>query len=243
MVLGKKSKKLTVLGIGAHPDDLEIACGGTLAKFHQLGHQIVMGIACQGDKGHRYIAPEELARIRYEESKKSSTLINAPVYNLGFKDGEIVAEDLASRWKMVDLIRRASPDLIITHHPEDYHADHVAVSKLVVDASFMVSVPHIKTEFPTIDKVPQIYYMDNYAGVNFTPIEYVDISDTFAIKEKMLSAHQSQINWLKDHDNMEILEFIKICGRFRGFQCGTTYAEGFIRYISSLRVTPERLLP
>lgn len=122
----------------------------------------------------------------------------------------------------MDLIRRANPDVIITHHLHDYHADHVAVSRLVVDASFMVSVPHIRTDFPAMDKVPQVYYMDNYAGVNFAPAEYVDISGTFALKERMLAEHQSQITWLKDHDNLDILEFIKICGRFRGFQCGTT---------------------
>ncbi|KUO51620.1 MAG: hypothetical protein APF76_13315 [Desulfitibacter sp. BRH_c19] len=241
-MIQKSKRRLTVLGIGAHPDDLEISCAGTLARYHHLGHEVVMGVACEGDKGHRHIAPDELGKIRIEESKKAARHLNSPVYNMGFKDGEI-EENLASRWRMVDLIRRANPDLIITHHPADYHADHVAVSKLAVDASFMVSVPHIITEYPAIDKVPQIYFMDNYAGVNFAPTEYVDVTETFFLKEKMLAEHVSQIDWLRDHDNMDIMEFIKICGRFRGFQCGTEYAEGFIRYISSLRVTPERLLP
>lgn len=239
----KNSNKLTVLGVGAHPDDLEMSCGGTLAKYKELGHEVVMGVACTGDKGHFEIPPEELAKIRIEESERAGAHIGAPVYNLGYLDGEILAEDLSARWKMVDLIRKANPDVIITHHPDDYHADHLAVSKLVIDASFMVSVPHIKTKYPAIDKVPQIYFMDNYAGVNFSPQEYVDISDTFEYKKKMLAEHQSQIKWLKEHDGMDIMEFIEVCGRFRGFQCGATYAEGFIRYITSLRVTPQRLLP
>lgn len=235
--------KLRVLGIGAHPDDLEISCGGTLAKYSELGHEVVMGVACSGDKGHFQIPPKKLAEIRLEESKKSGGHIDAPVYNLGFNDGEIIAEDLGARNKFIDLIRKANPDVIITHYPNDYHADHVAVSRLVVDASFMVSVPHIKTNYKAIDKVPQIYYMDNYAGVNFSPQEYVDISDVFAIKEKMLAEHKSQLQWLKEHDDLDVLDFISTCARFRGFQCGTRYAEGFIRYISSLRITPERLLP
>ncbi|MDW7675219.1 MAG: PIG-L family deacetylase [Bacillota bacterium] len=243
MTTATNGRKLRILGFGAHPDDLEISCGGTLAKYQQLGHQVIMGVACVGDKGHREIPPEELAKIRIEESNRAGAYLNAPVYNLGFKDGEILEQDLATRWKVVDLIRRADPDVIITHHPADYHADHVAVSRLAVDASFMVSVPHIRTEFPAIHKVPQIYFMDNYAGVNFTPSEYVDVTKTFSLKEQMLGEHLSQINWLKDHDNMDIMEFIRICGRFRGFQCGVGYAEGFVRYISSLRVTPERLLP
>lgn len=243
MLTANQGRKLVVLGVGAHPDDLEMACGGTLAKYVQLGHRVIMGVVCAGDKGHFTIPPQELAQIRLQESQRAGAHLNAPVYNLGFKDGEIVADDLAARWKVTDLIRRANPDVIITHHPSDYHADHVAVSQLVVDASFMASVPHIKTEFPAIVKVPQIYFMDNYAGVNFSPQEYVDITDTFAIKEKMLAEHQSQIKWLKEHDNLDVLEFIRICGRFRGFQCGTLYAEGFIRYIGSLRITPERLLP
>lgn len=69
MVTAKSERKLVVLGIGAHPDDLEIACGGTLAKFSQLGHQVVMGVVCEGDKGHRIIPPQELANIRSEESR------------------------------------------------------------------------------------------------------------------------------------------------------------------------------
>ncbi|MEW6622846.1 MAG: PIG-L family deacetylase [Bacillota bacterium] len=223
---------MRVLGIGAHPDDLEIGCGGTLAKYKKAGHYVALAAVTWGEKGHFDLSPEELAGIRAAESKKAGAIIDAEVFDLGLKDGEVIAESLENRLIVIDIIRQTSPDIIITHPPQDYHPDHMAVNKLVLNATFLATVPHFKTEHPAVENVPQVYFMETFMGVDFLPQIYVDISKTLDMKIRMLEAHQSQLKWLKEHDAIDIIEYVRTSARFRGFQCGTTHAEGFIKHFN-----------
>ncbi|MBP1992338.1 PIG-L deacetylase family protein [Paenibacillus eucommiae] len=234
---------MNVLAIGCHPDDLEIGCGGTLAKLSQLGHNVTMCNVANGNKGHVIIQPEELKQIRAEEAQASGRLIGAKVVNLDVPDLYVRADNEDLLKAMITLIRETKPDFIITHNPDDYMSDHEEVSKLVFDASFSSSVPHMIPDVPAYAKIAPIYYMDTLAGVNFLPTEYVDITDTLDIKLEMLNAHQSQIAWLKEHDDIDFLEFVKSCSRFRGLQSGVKYAEGFRMCQSLHRMTTKRYLP
>ncbi|HHW09020.1 MAG TPA: PIG-L family deacetylase [Firmicutes bacterium] len=236
---------MRVLAVGAHPDDLEILCAGTLARYRRDGHQIIMAHACNGNCGHFIIPPDELAAIRAKEAEAAAALLDAEVLTLeGVGDGELVADDPAQRRAMVELIRRARPDVIITHTPDDYMPDHVATSQLVFFASFFASTPNYKTgTAPHHEAVPPIFYMDTLAGANFLPEEYVDITDTLEIKLKMLECHQSQLVWLREHDGIDMKEFVEVTARFRGLQCGVRYAEGFRRLRTWPRATTARLLP
>jgi LmbE family N-acetylglucosaminyl deacetylase len=85
--------------------------------------------------------------------------------------------------------------------------------------------------------------MDNLAGMNFNPTEYVDISDEIDLKIKMLECHESQLKWMRDHDNIDFAEFVKVCSRFRGLQCGVQYAEAFCQELVWPKVTTRRMLP
>lgn len=219
---------LRVLAVGAHPDDLEILCGGTLARYARGEAAVIMAIATDGSAGHMLIPPDELAGIRREEAGRAAALIGADMHWLGFRD-ELLFEEIATRMRFVDLIRIARPDLILTHDPNDYHPDHRAVSRLVFDASFVSSLPNITTEHPCHPVVPPLLYFDTVSSANFTPTEYVDIADTYDVKRAMLECHTSQIKWLKDHDNIDVLDFIYIMSRSRGLQCGVAHAEGFGR--------------
>ncbi len=121
--------------------------------------------------------------------------------------------------------------------------DHVAVGKLIWDASFHATLPNFKTDLPAHDKVAPVYYMDNAVGLDFVPTEYVDITDFIETKRAMMQCHQSQVVWLKEHDNLDVIEFIDTAARMRGLQCGVSFAEGFVQAPRWLRVKPERLLP
>src|SRR5437660_522369 len=114
-----------VLAVGAHPDDLEILCGGTLVRYVQEGHEVVM---CHATLGNR--------------------------------DSEINAADPDQRRAVVDLVREARPDVIITHFPVDYMSDHNEISKLVFDCSFHATLPLLATGKPYHGVVTPIYYMD-----------------------------------------------------------------------------------
>jgi LmbE family N-acetylglucosaminyl deacetylase len=218
---------MTVLAIGAHPDDLEMICAGTLALFKKRGDEVIMCHACDGNKGSMKHTSEEIATIRRQEALESASVIGAESIWGGLHDAEVVC-DLESRKKMVDVIRQANPDVIITHHPDDYMTDHVNVSRLVFEATYLGSPPLFKTKYPPIDKVPILYYMDTLAGVNFTPQEYVDITETIDIKVQMMLKMESQLGWLKAMHNADAKEYITTVARFRGYQAGVPYAEAFV---------------
>ena len=234
---------MRILAIGAHPDDIEVACSGTLAKCVQRGDTVIVCHASSGNLGHVVIPPDELRKIRREEAKKAGSLAGIEVICAGFDDLDIYADNKEARDKMVDVIRYADPDLIITHAPDDYMPDHTAVSKLVFDASFTATLPNYYTKEKKVAKLVPIYYMDTLAGVNFNPTMYVDVSDTIDLKIKMLCCHESQVVWMKEHDGIDFADMVKTCSRYRGYQCGADYAEGFRQCQVYLKGTTKRLLP
>lgn len=234
---------MRILAVGCHPDDVEIACSGTLAKCVKRGDKVIVCHASSGDLGHVIIPPEELKKIRAEEAKKAGSLAGIEVICGGFDDLDIFDNNRAARDKMVEVIRYADPDLIITHNPDDYMPDHTAVSRLVFDASFAATLPNYppKTDKPA--KLVPIYYMDTLAGVNFVPDEFVDITEEIDLKLKMLNCHESQIVWMRDHDHIDFPDMVKTCSRYRGYQCGAEYAEGFKLCKAYLKGTTKSLLP
>ena len=233
----------TVLVISCHPDDMEIACAGTLLKCKARGDRVVVCHLCNGDLGHEIIQPKELAEIRAGEAKKSGSLAGFEVIWGGFGDVDIYADNKEARDKVVDVIRSVNPDFIITHDPNDYMPDHVATSRLVFDASFAATVPHYQSAVNFPARLVPIYYMDTLAGVNFNPTEYVDVTPYIDQKLEMLECHASQVVWMRDHDNIDFPDMVKTCCRYRGYQCGADYAEGFKQCQVYLRGTTTRLLP
>jgi len=232
----------TAFAIAAHPDDIEFLCAGTLAKYAQRGDEVFNVVCTNGDMGHVEIPPAELAEIRTQEATAAAETVGAQIKLLGEPD-EWLFHDKRTRLLMIDAIRWANPDVIITHSPADYHADHRVCSEMVFAASFLSTVPHIESEHPAQDHVAALVYMDTVAAANFIPEVYVDITDTYELKKQALLCHQSQVKWLQDHDNIDVVDFIEAVARTRGLQCGVKYAEGFQVAKIWPRLRPERLLP
>lgn len=233
---------MKVLAIGCHPDDIEVACAGTLAKYTNEGHEVTVCHVANGNRGHAVIMPDELRAMRREEAKKAGSLAGIKVITCDIDD-VMVYDVKEQRDLVVDVIRSEMPDVIITHSPNDYMPDHTAVSKLVFDASFAASVPHYETAVGGAAELTPLYYMDTLAGVNFMPTEYVDISSTIDKKLEMLECHVSQMKWMRDHDHIDFAEFVKTCARFRGLQCGVQYAEAFTQAYAWPKIKPMRMLP
>lgn len=241
---------MNILAIGCHPDDVEIACAGTLIKCRQRGDRVITCHVSTGNLGHVIIPPDELTVIRGNEAKAAGALAGIEVICAGFNDLQIYDNNKESRDKIVDVIKYANPDLIITHNPDDYMPDHTAVSQLVFDASFTATLPnYILSEYtfsskdtPPAKLVP-IYYIDTLAGVNFVPTDFVDISDVIDLKIQMLECHASQLVWMREHDGIDFADMVKTCSRYRGYQCGADYAEGFRQAQYYLKGTTKRLLP
>ena len=241
---------MNVLAIGCHPDDVEIACAGTLAKCVKRGDKVIVCHVSSGNLGHVIIPPDELRVIRANEAKKAGSLAGIEVISAGFDDLEVFDNRKETRDLLVDVIRYADPDFIITQNPDDYMPDHTAVSRMVFDASFTATLPNY-TDYPHRYSKPDgkparlvpIYYMDTLAGVNFCPTEYVDITDEIDLKLQMLECHESQLVWMREHDGIDFADMVKTCSRYRGFQCGADYAEGFRSCEVYLKRTTKRLLP
>ncbi len=104
---------MRVLAVGAHPDDLEILCGGTLARYVEEGHDVVMCHATKGDRGSFEYTSEEVSRIRAAEAARAAEIAGAEYVSLGLSDGEVNAADPEQRLVVVDLVREARPDVIL----------------------------------------------------------------------------------------------------------------------------------
>ena len=235
---------MNVLAIGCHPDDLEIGCGGTLALYAGKGHNVYMCHVANGDKGHAVIMPGELGRLRTAEAVASGAILGAKkVFYINVPDLLVDSHNEEQVKEVVEVIRAARPDVIITHSPDDYMRDHVETSKLVFNASFNSSIPHYYTKSESYPVIAPLFYMDTLAGVGFLPEEYTDITDTLETKLNALEKHGTQIKWMREHDGIDFLDFVRTVSKFRGLQCGVKYAEGFRLCKGWPRMTAKLLLP
>ncbi len=234
---------MNVLAISCHPDDMEICCAGTLLRCLKRGDNVTVCHVANGDMGHVVIEKEELRKMRIGESKKSGDMVGFKTVTCDIGDLLVDSSSKEQHDSLVKVIREAKPDFIITHAPNDYMSDHNEVSKLAFKASFSATVPHYEPQLGEACDLTPLFYMDNSGLLDSEPTEYVDITDEFETKAKMLECHESQITWLKDHDDNDIIECIRSFARVRGIQSGVKYAEGFRQCMTDHRITTKRLLP
>lgn len=235
---------MNILCVAAHPDDIEILCAGTLARYACEGHTVTMAVFTSGNMGDTVIPPPELARIREEESRAAAGVIGAKLIWCGVMD-EHVFPDPEQRRIMIDVLRQADPDVIFTHAPNDYHPDHRYVGQLVFDSYFQKGLPHIPGQSYPACRFGQslLYYMDNLGGIGFLPTEYVDITDVFETKKNMLACHKSQLSAMQQLAHTDMLDMIETQAKFRGLAAGCRYAEGFTRMDAFQRGLTRRILP
>ena len=228
---------MNILAVGCHPDDLEIGCYGTLAKYIKKGHDVAVCNIANGNLGHVEIMPDELRIVREQEAKEAAKVIGATHYSIDIGDLYVTAENDDLVRKLARVVREVQPDVVITHFESDYMNDHIQTYYATFRATFAASCSHYEIGAnPASAPITPIYHMDTLAGVGFLPTEYVDISDVIA-------CHKSQIEWMLEHDGIDFLDFVRTCSKVRGYQCGVDYAEGFRLCRNYLRMIPKRLLP
>ena len=230
---------IRVLALHAHPDDLEFLCAGTLALLREAGCHVIMATMTPGDCGSAEHDAEAIATIRRGEARASAALIGADCLCLEFRDLTIFNDDDARR-RVVEALRRARPDLILTAPPADYLCDHEATSLLVRDACFCASVPNYVTRqagpAPPLEKIPHLYYVDPVEGTDregkaIEPDFHVDVSRVSDLKRQMLACHASQRNWLiRQHGMDEYLDSQARWGAKRGAEINVAQAEAFRQY-------------
>ena len=185
--------KLRIIVFGAHPDDCEFSAGGTGAKWAAQGHHIKFVSCTNGDIGHWGMAVGPLARRRAEEVKKCAEILGNQAEVLDIHDGELMVT-MENRRMICRLIREWQADIVISHRPNDYHPDHRYVGVLVMDAAYMVTVPHFCPDIPHLTKNPVFLFAeDEFQRPNpFTPDIVLAIDDVIEKKFAAMDALESQ---------------------------------------------------
>ena len=185
--------KLRIICFGAHPDDCEVAAGGTAAKWSANGHHVKFVSCTNGDIGHWAMAGGPLARRRTAEVMKSAQILGTTTEVLDIHDGELMVT-MDNRRTLCRLIREWKADLVISHRPNDYHPDHRYVGVVVMDAAYMVTVPFFCPDTPHLNKNPVfLFYYDGFLRPNpFTADIVVSIDDVVEKKLAAVEALESQ---------------------------------------------------
>lgn len=221
-----KNEKLDVLAFGAHPDDVEIGCGGTLYKLAQMGYASGIIDITEGEMGSRGTVEE-----RYEESAEAARILQAKVrLNLKIPDAGI-SQSQENRLKVIEAIRRYRPALIFAPYPADRHPDHIYASQLISEAAFYAGLKKIGPEQPPAHRPKRvIYYPMTY---EFEPSFVVDISEHFPAKMEAIRAYRSQF-YNPEYEaagtfiaSKDFLEAMETRARHFGWKAGVKYAEPF----------------
>jgi LmbE family N-acetylglucosaminyl deacetylase len=192
------SGPLNIIAFGAHPDDCDIRAGGTAAKWAAAGHKVRFVAVTNGDAGHQSEGGGALAARRRAEAQEAGRRIGVEYVVLDNHDGELLP-DLKIREQIIRQIRLWKADLVLAPRPNDYHPDHRYTGVLLQDAAFMVTVPNVASDTPSLRRNPVfMYFEDGFQKPSpFSPDVAVSIDDTFTKKIDMLDAHVSQFyEWL-----------------------------------------------
>jgi len=208
---GDSASKAKILVAGAHPDDPETGCGGTMALLANQGHEVVSLYLTRGEAGIPGKSHDDAASIRTKEAKKACEILEARPRFAGQIDGDTVVNN---EWfkKVGAIFDEEQPDVIFTHWPVDSHRDHRAMSLLAYDW------------WLNNGKKAALYYFEVLSGIQsqvFDPDFYIDISSVEPTKRKACYAHASQ------HPD-EMYGIHEQMASFRGLEHRCDYAEAFV---------------
>lgn len=229
--------KLDILAFGAHPDDIELGCSGTIAKEISLGKKVGIIDLTRGELGTR-----GSVEIRNRESDAAAKILGIYVReNLDMRDGFFL-NDENHQMRIIEIIRKYKPKIVLCNAIDDRHIDHAKGSKLVSDACFLSGLVKIET---LIDGIPQeawrpklVYHYIQWK--NIEPDFVVDITGFIDKKEASILAYGSQFYNPNSEEpetpiaKKNFLESIHNRSRELGRLIGTEYAEGFTveRYLA-----------
>jgi LmbE family N-acetylglucosaminyl deacetylase len=197
-------QRVSILAIGAHPDDIEFGCGGSLVKYSKKGHRLFLLVMTGGGLG----APAE---TRVAEQGRSAALLGAEkVFWGGYEDTHIPV-DVALIRQVESVIREVRPEFIFCNFPDDTHQDHRHLAQGILSATRYIR---------------NVLFYEGPTTQNFNPQVYIDISDTIDRKIEALEAHRSQVT-KTNIENLSIVEMARSFANFRGTQGRVKYAEAF----------------
>jgi len=208
---------MNILAIGAHPDDIEFGCGGTLIKYADKGHNIYLLVLTEGESG-------AVEGIRRREQEKSARIIGVNKLFWGnYRDTEIpINQELIQR--IENIVKKIKPAFIFVHYFDDTHQDHRHISTCTITATRYTR---------------NVLFFEGPTTQNFSPTVFVNIDGELEKKLKLLKAHSSQV--MKTNiEGLSIIDIARSSAHFRGIQGRVKNAEGFIPLRLFINVKEKR---
>jgi LmbE family N-acetylglucosaminyl deacetylase len=197
---------MNILAIGAHPDDIEVGCGGTLAKYARSGHEIYLLIMTEGGMGGE-------ADVRKKEQDRSAKLLKPREMIWGGYNDTLLTPHMNRMVHDIEtVLKKIVPDFIFVHYEDDTHQDHRALAKATVSATRYIR---------------NVIFYEGPTTQNFAPTLFVDIRETIDEKFAMLLAHRSQVR-KTNIEGLSITDVVRSTAVFRGIQGRVPYAEAFV---------------
>ncbi len=199
-----------ILAIGAHPDDIELGCAGTLLKFAKAGHNVYMCVMSMGEQGGE-------ADDRMQEQEESVKRLKAKELIWGNCLDTRFSVNRETIEFIDNLVDRVNPDEVYVNYYGDSHQDHRVLAQCVMAASRYVK---------------RVLFYEDYTSTNFVPDIFVDIGPVLEDKIHVMDAFQSQVS-KSSPSGLNMIDSIKAVANFRGFQAKVKHAEGFkaLRYL------------
>jgi LmbE family N-acetylglucosaminyl deacetylase len=197
---------MKILAIGAHPDDIEVGCAGTLLKYTDYGHDVFMLVMTCGERGGE-------SQVRKNEQIRSAEILK--VKDLiwgGYRDTQISPQMNQIVYDIEILLKKIKPDFTLIHYGDDTHQDHRALHKATVSATRYIK---------------NVLFFEGPTTQNFSPSIFVDIQETIQTKIECLMAHESQV--MKTNiEGLSIKDAVHATAVFRGIQGRVQFAEAFV---------------
>ncbi|MGZ4809821.1 MAG: bacillithiol biosynthesis deacetylase BshB1 [Thermoanaerobaculia bacterium] len=216
--------KVDLIFFAAHADDLELSCGGTIAKYSAQGLGVGMVELTRGEMGTRG-TPE----IRRREAEEGARILGARFRKqLDFGDGGL-RTGREEELQLIDVIRRHQPSVIFAPWPDERHPDHVRTGHIVTDAAFYAGLRALQSDLPAFRPQVTAYYMQNHV---LHPTFVVDVSDAWKTKMRAIAAFRSQFGKSSEPEifisDPRFLEMIEARGKHFGAMIGAAYGEAYM---------------
>ncbi len=213
--------KKTILAIGAHPDDIEIGCGGTLSILKDKGHDLVHLIITSGEEGNFDRTKKRLAEKREAEATQSAKLLKASRVIFFREPDGLMASSKETKVRLISILREVRPDTIFTHARSDHFPDHQIVHQLTRASVLGASGPWYPDAGGIPHQVKEIYGYEVWNPISDFQMAW-DISSVIDRKIELIRCHQSQIN------DVDYVGAITGLAKYRGVMSMTgNYAEVF----------------
>lgn len=200
-----KARAMRLLAIGAHPDDIEAGCGGTLIKYAKNGHRVFLMVMTEGELG----ASRSIRRR--EQRRAAKALCAEQLYWGGYRDTQLPAGRSLIQ-KLERIVKAVQPHFIFVHYFDDTHQDHRHLAESTITATRYTK---------------NVLFYEGPTTQNFSPTVFVDVDEALEDKIASIRAHASQVA-KTNIEGLSIIDIIRSAAHFRGIQGRVRNAEGFV---------------